>query len=245
MNNYRFGYSHVQEDGYISATHKHECYEIIYYRSCSGVTEIGEKTYKFQKGTIALIYPNEFHSEVHVTGGKLSFIGFDTDFTDFPPQGVYTANDDKIYVLLKEILSEVKMQQRNYEMMLSAKISQILVELSRYSKDSGNTLKDISYIKNHIDENYSMKMNLNLLAGSCGYSYSALRHKFKALYGYSPQNYLVKVRLENAYELLQTGEFNCTEVCYRCGFSNSSQFTRMFKQKYGVSPKEIIRRSGE
>lgn len=199
------------------------------------------KSYKFHKGNVALLYPSQFHSETHTTGGKISFIGFDTDFPDLSPQGVYEVNDDKIYTLLTEILSEVKAQQRNFDLLLSAKITEILVHLSRSAKGTENASRDISYIKNHIDENFNMRMNFNLLAASCGYSYSALRHKFKALYGLSPQNYLIKIRLENAYELLKTGNFNCTEVCYLCGFSNSSQFTRMFKQKFGVSPKEIIR----
>ena len=245
MNKYHFGQPYVSTDGYISPMQKHECYEIVCYNSCSGTTYIGGQTYKFHKGCVALIYPNEFHCETHTSGGKLSFVGFDTDFADLPPQGIFVVNDERIYTLLNEILSEVKSQQRNFEIMLSAKLTEILVTLSRCSKGNENMSKDISYIKNHIDENYNMKMNFNLLAGSCGYSYSALRHKFKALYGDSPQNYLIKVRLENAYELLQTGEFNCTEVCYRCGFSNSSQFTRMFKQKYGILPKKIIDNSGK
>lgn len=168
-------------------------------------------------------------------------IGFHPDFLDMPPQGVFHMTNGHTHRLISEIFSEVMHQHRNFDLMVSAKITEILVLMSRHSKENGATLKDISFAKNHIDENYNEKIDFNLLASLCGYSYSSLRHKFKLLYGDSPQNYLIKVRLENAYNLLKTGKLNCTEICYRCGFSTSSQFSRMFKQKYGVSPREIMR----
>lgn len=241
MNRYVYGSPLITEDGHISPIHKHAYYEIVYYGSCSGTVEIGNRSYKFHRDCIALIYPNVFHGEHHTHGGNLSFVGFDTDFPDMPPQGIFYAENEHIHRLIKEIYSEIKHQERNFDLMLSAKIAEILVYLSRCSDEKGSILKDISFVKNYIDENYNGKIDFNLLASLCGYSYSTLRHKFKLLYGDSPQNYLIKVRLENAYNLLKTGEFNCTEICYRCGFSNSSQFSKMFKQKYGVSPREIIR----
>lgn len=240
MNKYCFGFSQTSYDGFSVQEHRHSCYELVYHTTCSGIVKMGGKEYKFQKGCVIFTYPHVSHQEIHTHGGNFSFIGFETDFDDLPPQGVFFVNNEKIPSLLSDILSEARLQQRNFDVLISAKISEILVELSRTLKENKTTIKDISHVKNHIDEYYNTKVDFNLLAYSCGYSYSTLRHKFSALYGISPQKYLIEVRLKNAYELLKKRKYNCTEICYRCGFSNSSQFAKMFKQRYGISPKKAM-----
>lgn len=239
MNKYNFGMTYIADDGRTVLEHKHECYELVLYETCSGITGIDGKKYEFAPGAVALIYPGTMHDEWHRSGGKLTYIGFDCDFEDLPHQGVMYTKGECVGQLMHGILAEVRLQKRNYDVMLAAMLSELMVELSRCVLQNEKTPRDISYVKNHIDENYGAKIDFTLAAASCGYSYSYLRHKFKALYGESPQNYLINVRLARARELLTEGSCNCTEACYRCGFSNCSQFTKMFKRRFGVLPKAL------
>lgn len=59
---------------------------------------------------------------------------------------------------------------------------------------------------------------------------------FTSIAGISPVNYLIKVRLEKAKELLSETDSPVTEVCFQCGFANVSYFIRQFKKQYGVTP---------
>lgn len=236
---FNFGVSYASKNGNNVREHRHECYEIVYYLSCSGYTEIDGRRYDFSPGTLALLPPQTPHTEVCEHGGRLMYIGFDTNIAGLPGAGIYRFGDERISALMREILDEVRRQKPNYELMTRAKLSELCVILTRCAAHSPGRTRDISYVKNYIDENYNLKINFALIAAQCGCSYSCLRHKFKQLYGVAPQNYLVKVRLENARAMLSAGERNCTEVCYCCGFSNSSQFSKMFKREYGITPKNI------
>ena len=53
-------------------------------------------------------------------------------------------------------------------------------------------------------------------------------------------NYIRKIRLEKAAELLKTTDKLSSEVCYEVGIDSPSYFTRAFKEQFGVSPSEFI-----
>ena len=62
---------------------------------------------------------------------------------------------------------------------------------------------------------------------------------FKKETGLTPLQYLTDKRLENAASNLAMsgGRGNISEIAYQCGFSEPLYFSRLFKRKYGVSPR--------
>lgn len=79
-------------------------------------------------------------------------------------------------------------------------------------------------------------INIYDIAKLAGYSYSHFRHLFTKYFDISPKKYLIDVRCQKAFELLKTTEISCAEIAYRCGFSDSGQMTKMFKEKYSLTP---------
>lgn len=79
---------------------------------------------------------------------------------------------------------------------------------------------------------------IDLYADLCGMSEVNFRRLFGQYTGKSPVEYRNDLRLHNARTLLQSGEYNVSEAAELCGFSNLSFFTRMYKQKYGTTPKK-------
>lgn len=61
---------------------------------------------------------------------------------------------------------------------------------------------------------------------------------FRELVGVSPHKYLVRLRLERARDLLQSG-VSVTEACYAVGFNNLSHFVRSFHRSFGVAPSRM------
>ncbi|MEO1485526.1 MAG: AraC family transcriptional regulator [Bacteroidota bacterium] len=73
-------------------------------------------------------------------------------------------------------------------------------------------------------------------------SVSTFKRRFKELFKDTPAHYINTKRLEKAAELLQLTDKRITDVCYECGFSSLSTFSKSFSKKYQVAPSEYKRR---
>ncbi|MBQ8345072.1 MAG: helix-turn-helix transcriptional regulator [Clostridia bacterium] len=72
----------------------------------------------------------------------------------------------------------------------------------------------------------------------CNISEVSFRRLFREYTGMSPIEYRNDIRLTNARNKLQSGEYNVSEVAELCGFSNLSFFIRLYKKRYGYTPKK-------
>ena len=64
---------------------------------------------------------------------------------------------------------------------------------------------------------------------------------FRDEVGQAPYQYLLKVRLARAAELLRSGHSSVTEAAISSGFSDFSRFSRMFKKHTGKLPTDVLR----
>lgn len=88
----------------------------------------------------------------------------------------------------------------------------------------------------YIVENYSQKIKINELADYVGVNRSYLASSFKKATGYSPQEYLLSIRMERAKSLLETTDLPVNTISNSVGYSDQLAFSRMFKRYAGVSP---------
>jgi signal transduction histidine kinase/DNA-binding response OmpR family regulator/ligand-binding sensor domain-containing protein len=65
-----------------------------------------------------------------------------------------------------------------------------------------------------------------------------LNRKLTALVNQSSADFVRNYRLNRAYEMLKTREYNVYEVAYAVGFGNSKHFSTKFKEKFGMTPRE-------
>ncbi|MCR5322299.1 MAG: response regulator [Lachnospiraceae bacterium] len=92
---------------------------------------------------------------------------------------------------------------------------------------------------NYIGEHYSDKITLNSLAKQFGFSKGHLCSLFQKYFNKSLNLYLTDVRMEHAKELILDRTILIKEVASRSGYSDYYHFFRVFKNHYGVSPKEM------
>jgi two-component system response regulator YesN len=93
----------------------------------------------------------------------------------------------------------------------------------------------IDFIKAHFNE----QITLEDVAHNAHLSVSRLSHVFKEQTGLTIIDYMTKVRVEYAKELLISTNKNCTEICFDTGYNNQSYFTRTFKEVSGVTPRQF------
>ncbi|MBQ9784048.1 MAG: AraC family transcriptional regulator [Clostridia bacterium] len=94
-----------------------------------------------------------------------------------------------------------------------------------------------------IDEHFcDSSLSIADVAERVGVSDSYLRRTFKRVRGESPVEYLLRVRIQNAKNLLQTEYFTVAQIARQCGFQSSSYFTQCFRAQTGESPAQYRRR---
>src|SRR6185295_2134850 len=89
--------------------------------------------------------------------------------------------------------------------------------------------KRIVQTKLFIDSHFAEKIDLNDIADEAYFSKFHFIRLFKNIYGKTPHQYLIKVRIERAKGFLQKNH-SVTEVCFMVGFESLSSFTGLFKR---------------
>lgn len=87
----------------------------------------------------------------------------------------------------------------------------------------------------YILENYSYPITIEQVAAYVGVHRSQLFREFREWSGMAPQQYLMEVRLLKAQELLKCG-LSVTETAYSVGFNDATNFSRQFRQRFGIAP---------
>lgn len=92
---------------------------------------------------------------------------------------------------------------------------------------------------NYIQMNYTYKIDMTDLCEISQISQSETIKLFKRYVGMTPFQYVLNYRLEKGAKQLKLSHNNVTEVAMDCGFSTTSYFIKMFKDKYKVTPKQF------
>lgn len=222
--------------------HSHDYYELVFYCSGNGIAHIDEERYCFETNDFVLIPPYVRHDEIHYEGGKVICICF---YCDMELQAAfYSGVENDFKAIIHEILEESLNQSYGYGDMLISLLTTLIIKMIRNKQRIYVSRKnDFKFIINYLSDNYHDKIVLSQLAEQLNISYDYFRHRFKEQTGYSPQQFLLMKRLAAAKEQLITSQLSCTEIAYQCGFSNSAQFSMLFKREFGVAPIEYRKKT--
>jgi AraC-like DNA-binding protein len=87
-------------------------------------------------------------------------------------------------------------------------------------------------------------IELSRLAARLGVSMRALQTGFQKNFGCSPRDFIVECRLERARKRLEADSPNTiTEIALTCGFGDLGHFSTRYRDKYGETPSETVRRN--
>ena len=85
---------------------------------------------------------------------------------------------------------------------------------------------------------FTKEIEVPTMAKLVGLSPSQFRRTFKSLFRVSPLQFILRLRIQHAANLLRTTRLNVGEVSDNCGFDDQSYFARQFQKHMGVSPTE-------
>jgi YesN/AraC family two-component response regulator len=97
----------------------------------------------------------------------------------------------------------------------------------------------------YIEQHFRSRIRSEELAALCGMSPFRFSRLFKEVYGITFRDYLIGYRLKEACRLLENPGVNVADVAFAVGFSDPSYFTRVFRQRIGTAPSQLIGQSSD
>lgn len=154
---------------------------------------------------------------------------------------------EEVERILNEVLEEYTLKNDGYVLLTKALLIKLLILVNRsFTKDISGTEAEVIFnkyksvvqdAKEYIEENFSQELTLDKIANAVSYSKSRFCFLFKAVAGETCIEYLNRVRIEKAKELLKNTSLSITEISFNVGYYTTSNFNKNFKLITGVTPK--------
>ncbi len=248
----------------IEEEHSHDNIEMAYILSGNGKYKIEGVIYEVKQGDVIICNPGVKHQSI-VEDPENPTLEFVCGFTDVAFKGMKenmfeSKDNDPILKCSLEVRREISrccydIIEENYstlpgrQCIIKAQLVRILIQLYRTVIGDSSALQESnnfdSYSKNYVtnkiidylNENYAQKISLEKIANNMYLSPVYISRIFKEVTGESPINYLIKIRLAKAKELLEKDDSsNVKAIGTAVGYDDVYHFSKLFKKYYGISP---------
>ena len=95
-------------------------------------------------------------------------------------------------------------------------------------------------IMEFLEDNYMCDLTIEEIAHYTGRSLATFKRDFKKISDLTPEKWLIRKRLEVAYDMVRSGKKKIMEVYTEVGFRNPSHFSTAFKRHFGVAPTAVV-----
>lgn len=138
------------------------------------------------------------------------------------------------------LAQELEARQDGYEHLSLALLIRIVGYLARaytgMTTPASRTLLAVNQVVSHIEHHYAATVSLRELAQMAHMGERSLQRYFQQAFGVSPVNYVNRLRVNKACQLLTEPHLNITQVADAVGITDSNYFARIFRRLTGTSP---------
>lgn len=247
--------------------HKHTDLELSLILSGRGIYRTKNGAYPIEKGDIFLYGTNEEHcisdaddlSLLNIHMSPRFFWGTDDGgrFLDLyyrrseafrnriPAESEAAKAAIPLFSAIKE---EAEEKKEDYTHFIRSLLTEVLILLYRntdYARQGGNalplpgaeSLQKVCRAADYIDQHYTEDITLAEIAAHVHLTRTYFSALFTASYGISAWEYIHIKRIEYAKKLLRSSDETVLSVALQCGFNNTANFNRAFRQTTGTTPK--------
>lgn len=221
--------------------HYHNSWELIFCTSGSGKLIFDGKILPYSANEIAVIPPLLSHSNVSMAGFTNIHINLaDASLSQTEPTIIPA---DANGFLLGAFTAAFYFYSSSFEgrtvlLHLYGQLIAAILNIHQPKQKHSEIVQQIAdnILANYSDCGYDVRRYLSRLPFSAEY----LKKLFKKEVGLTPHQFLTDKRLDSAADILANffGRVNISEVARLCGFSDPLYFSRLFKKKYGVPPRD-------
>jgi len=113
--------------------------------------------------------------------------------------------------------------------------------LLRQIAQPGGALGSIRRAVAWIRDNSTTRLRIDALCAASGMSRASLHRHFLSMTGLSPLQYQKQLRLQEARQLMLSGEHRASDVAFAVGYESASQFSREYLRQFGAPPARDVR----
>ena len=165
------------------------------------------------------------------------------DHLHMPPSALAEAER-----MISRMETELNKTSCGCEAMATALLVELLCFVSRYYQNMGErnpaALLRLGEVISRLEREYASQWTLTKIARLASMSPNHLLRIFRAATGFTPLEYLVRLRLRHAARYLVETRKSISEIAADTGFSDSNYFSKRFRNFYGTSPREYRRDPG-
>ncbi len=243
--------------------HYHDCYQILYIVKGSAQIEVGGQVHQAAAGSLMIFSRLEQHS---ISARSVDYCRYVIEISPKisqdaqlspkvlsvlvnRPEGFSNCvqiegDGGEMERLLRQIMKERQSTEVLSDEMQNLLLQQLLIHIHRQLPQPLPEVSDESFdmvyqIQKHFEHSFADNMTLAQLAREYGLSASYLSHIFKKVTGHSLMGYLQSCRMAAAKKYLAGTSKSIGEIVEMCGFSDSSNFSRSFKEQVGCTPSEF------
>ena len=186
---------------------------------------------------------------VHFTGSSVTEI---LRSYDIPlDEHIFFAGTPAAYTqLFKNMIEEFQTCKVGYRQMLEMNLRQLflMIQRTRLEKPPLVTTavqQEMDFARQYFHEHYNEPINIEEYAQSRHTSISLFMRNFKKVYGVSPKQYILNIRMNNAQNLLESTDYTVAEIAAIVGYDNALYFSRIYHKQKGQAPSDYRKKMKE
>ena len=260
-------YRYVYGANDIYRPHNHEFYEIFITISGTVTHFINGITQKLPEGSLVFIRPQDIHAYVYDTPQSSDTVYINLTFTcetaellftylsdgfpskellscDMPPTVLLNRLEKERVLALVSELNIVNWQDKNaLKLRMRAILADIFVRFFYNMPDSRESSVPLwlSQLLSEMEQPDHFAAGIERMISLSGRTREHLSRSIKKYYGITLTEYINDLRINYASNLLLNTNTPILEICFACGFQSVSNFYKVFREKYQVSPGEFRR----
>ena len=220
-----------------------ECHVFEYVLDGKGYVRQGEKLLTLEKGDAYVLREGEFHHYFSDPKNPWKKIWFNVSgslvrhlLTDYGLDGLVKIPSFGDETHLRAIFLAMKKEPAGCTQELALLLHQHIQALSLFMGQQSQSPSQALALKNFIEQNLTLPLSIDDMAGHVHLSRSRAIHLFKETYGVTPYHYYLTQKGALACTLLKCTTLSIQEISEQLGFSDYHHFSGFFRKWYGVSP---------
>ena len=239
-----FGIFHYEKGSYTRRQNFHS-YLLLYTYEGEGSLEYEGKTYRLTAGDgafISCMRPHYYKAEENWDVAVFHFTGPFAEYmySEYEATGKITFHEsanERFHRNLEQILSIYSSPSIQRDLRASHAIEGLLLYLvvknSNYNISKGDVPEAIQKVIVYMENHYTEDISLDKMAELTSTSKYHLSKEFKRYTGFSPHDYLIRMRIDQAKLLLKTTDMPTNKIAHSVGIHDINNFNYLFKKKVG------------
>lgn len=228
-------------------------YQILYIAEGKGHFFLNGKDMVVPAGHMVLYQPKEMQKYVYYGADRtevfwVHFTGSDVKrilkeyHIPLSEHVFYTGKSPEYPKVFRRMIQELQLRRPHYEELLTMLLHQLFIIMDRHLSStrqiSGRVQNELDEAIRYFTEHYQESISVDQYAASLHKSTGWFIRSFRMYTGVTPMQYIISVRIANAQSLMQSSEYNITEIAAMVGYENPLYFSRLFKRQTGIAPSE-------